>query len=273
MKMRFGYSILILLGLLKQNEHAATIFFATTLETNLMKKQAQSPTFETVQFKSKDGLLITGDLYAIKKPKGFILLCHRSHCNRGEYRETAPKLNRLGFSCLAIDQRSGMRVFGVVNETSALAKQKGLPTGFLDAKQDIEVAVNYAYKLNKSQPIILLGSSYSASLALWISTDNQKVAAVVTFSPGEYLKGVSVAEEIKTLSKPVFATGSSKEIEAVAMTLRLIPRQHLSFFKPKVEGFHGSKTLWESVKGYETFWRALKQFLSNLHQQKLQGDA
>jgi alpha-beta hydrolase superfamily lysophospholipase len=230
-----------------------------------MNKQAQSSTFETVHFESKDGLLITGDLYATKKPKGFILLCHRSHCNRGEYRETAPKLNRLGFSCLAIDQRSGMRVFGVVNETSALAKQKGLPTGFLDAQQDIEAAVDYAYKLNKNQPIILLGSSYSASLALWIATENQKVAAIVTFSPGEYLKGVTVAEEIKTLNKPIFATGSSKEIDDVAKTIRLIPQPYLSFFKPKVEGFHGSKTLWESVHGYETFWGALEQFLSSLN--------
>jgi hypothetical protein len=32
-------------------------------------------------------------------------------------------------------------------------------------------------------------------------------------------------------------------------------------FKPKVDCFHGSKTLRESVKGHETFWKPLEQFL------------
>ena len=106
-----------------------------------------------VNFKSKDGLLITADYYKVENHKGFIVLCHRSHCNRAEYRETAPKFNKLGYSCLAIDQRSGMKVFGEVNETKNRAKEKGLPTGYLDAKPDIESAINYAFKLNDSNPI------------------------------------------------------------------------------------------------------------------------
>ena len=229
-----------------------------------MKKESIQNNFETLQFKSKDGLLITADLYSVDQPKNLILLCHRSHCNRGEYRETAPKLNKLGFSCLAIDQRSGMKVFGVVNETSALAKQNGLATGYLDAKQDIEAAINYAYELNGKKPIIILGSSYSASLALLISAKTDKVKAVVVFSPGEYLKDVKLAEEIKTLAKPIFATGAKKEIGEVSKVLRFINSKHITLFKPKVDGFHGSKTLWESVEGHETFWKPLEQFLSKV---------
>ena len=75
-----------------------------------------------IKFSSIDGLRITADHYEIENPDGFILLCHRSHCNRAEYRETAPKLNKLGFSCLAIDQRSGMKVFGENNETKNRAR-------------------------------------------------------------------------------------------------------------------------------------------------------
>lgn len=67
--------------------------------------------YQTKTFKSKDGLLITADLYKVKDAKGLMLLCHRSHCNRAEYRETAPFFNELGYSCLAIDQRSGMNIF------------------------------------------------------------------------------------------------------------------------------------------------------------------
>jgi len=187
-----------------------------------MTKEKYPNNFETVQFKSKDGLLITADLYPVDHPKNLILLCHRSHCNRGEYRETAPKLNQLGFSCLAIDQRSGMKVFGVINETSALAKQSGMPTGYLDAKQNIEAAVDYAYEQNGNTPIIILGSSYSASLALLISTETEKIKAVIAFSPGEFLKNVKLAEEIKSLTKPIFVTGAKKEIDEVSKVIRYV---------------------------------------------------
>jgi alpha-beta hydrolase superfamily lysophospholipase len=154
-------------------------------ELQLKGATMSDSTYETHHFDSRDGLSITADYYPVNQPKGFILLCHRSHCNRGEYRETAPQLNALGFSCLAIDQRSGMKVFGVTNETSLRAKQKGLPTGYLDARQDIEAAIDYACSLNNAQPIILFGSSYSAALALLIATQSSKVKAVVTFSAGE----------------------------------------------------------------------------------------
>lgn len=69
-----------------------------------------SMNYKKMVFHSKDGLKITADYYRIEKPKDLILLCHRSHCNRAEYRETAPKFNQLGYSCIAIDQRSGMKV-------------------------------------------------------------------------------------------------------------------------------------------------------------------
>jgi alpha-beta hydrolase superfamily lysophospholipase len=220
--------------------------------------------YETVQFKSKDGLLITADLYLAQNAKGFILLCHRSHCNRGEYRETAPRLKSLGFSCLAIDQRSGMKVFGVTNETKVRAKQKGLPTGYLDAKQDIEAAVNYSYKLNNSKSIIILGSSYSASLALLISTETDKIKAAITFSPGEYFKGINLAIEIKSISKPTFITSAKKEVDDVSKLLKLADPRFITHFRPTVEGFHGSKTLWKSVKGYEFYWRTLEDFIHKI---------
>ena len=226
-----------------------------------MKKQTGRNTFKTIHFPSKDGLRITADVYPVERPKGFILLCHRSHCNRGEYRETAPKLRRLGFSCMAIDQRSGMKVFGVINETSTLEKKKGLATGYLDAKKDIEAAVDYAYAMNNNKPIVILGSSYSAALALLISKDTDKIKAVVVFSPGEFLKGIEVAKEIKTLTKPIFASSAKKEINAVKQVLKYVNKKYVSQFKPKTEGFHGSKTLWESVKGYETYWEPLQRFL------------
>jgi len=214
-----------------------------------------------VNFKSKDGLLITADYYTVAKPKGMILLCHRSHCNRAEYRETAPKLNALGYSCLAIDQRSGMKVFGESNETKDRAKAQKLPTGYLDARPDVEAGIDYAYKLNNNQPIILLGSSYSAALSLLIANDSDKLKSTIVFSAGEHLKKVDLAKAITDIKIPIFAASSKKEIEETEEVLRFVNKNLITQFKPKEEGFHGSKILWESVKGYELLWSALEKFL------------
>ncbi len=217
-----------------------------------------------IQFPSKDGLPITADLYLAQKPKGCILLCHRSHFNRGEYKDTALKLQELGFTCMAIDQRSGMNVYGVINETSTLAKKKGLPTGYLDARQDIEASIEYLYEFNHKEPIILIGSSYAASLALLISCHTDKVKAVAAFSPGEYLKGINLAESIKALTKPTYITSAKKEVREVAQVLRYIDPKYITYFKPGVEGFHGSKVLWQTSRGNEIYWKSFQQFLLNL---------
>jgi len=217
-----------------------------------------------VEFKSIDGLLISADYYEVSNPKGFILLCHRSHCNRAEYRETAPKLNTLGYSCLAIDQRSGMKVFGESNETKDRAKAKKLPTGYLDARPDVEAGIDYAYKLNKSKPIILLGSSYSAALGLLIAPENRKLKSLIVFSPAEHLKATALAEAIAPISIPVFATSAKAEIKDTEEVLRFVDQRLVTQFKPKKEGFHGSKILWESVPGFKELWEKLKEFLNKI---------
>lgn len=222
-------------------------------------------TYKKINFNSKDGLKMTADLYEVDKPKGFILLCHRSHCNRAEYRETAPKLNDLGFSCLAIDQRSGMKVFGETNETKDRAKAKGLATGYLNAKPDIEAAIDYAYELNDKNKIILFGSSYSASLALLVSTQTDKIKATIAYSPGEYLKGVNLANEIKTIDKPTYVTSPKAEIQQVTDVTKNVNLKLLTHFIPTVDGFHGSKTLWKEVSGHETFWTSLEKFLKKIN--------
>jgi len=220
-----------------------------------------------IEFKSKDGLLITADYYPLKKSngdyKGLILLCHRSHCNRAEYRETAPKFNALGYACLAIDQRSGMKVFGESNETKDRAKALKLPTGYLDARIDVEAGIDHAFKLNNNKPIILLGSSYTAALALLIASENtDKIKSMIVFSPDEHLKQTDLSSKLGTINIPVFSTSAKAEIPGATAVLKNIPKKYVTLFKPKAEGFHGSKILWESVQGYELIWKELEKFLA-----------
>lgn len=220
---------------------------------------------KTITFPSKDGLTITADLYSTLNAKDLIVLCHQAGFSRGEYINTALKLQKMRYSALAIDQRSGNKANEIINETHLEAKHKGLPTSYLDAKQDIEAAVDYAYKLNNNKPIILVGSSYSSSLVLLIATTNKKVKAVASFSPGEYLKGINLAKSISSLNKPTFVTSSNSEVNQTAEVVKFITPKYVTHFKPKVKGIHGSRALWESTQGNEDYWKAFKTFLKGIN--------
>src|SRR5947209_1887531 len=76
-------------------------------------------------FPSRDKVTITADWYPVNSEFPIILLCHQNRFSRGEYVETAVRLNKLGFNCLAIDQRVGEEVNGIINETAAEAKKQG----------------------------------------------------------------------------------------------------------------------------------------------------
>lgn len=217
-------------------------------------------------FPSKDGLLITADIYEVNGLKPIVLLCHQAGFSRGEYKETALKLNKLGYSCVAIDQRSGKIVNDVENETVQRAENEGFPTGYIDAKQDIEAAIDFMYDKNGNQPVIIVGSSYSASLVLLVGKANPKVKAIVSFSPGEYLKGISMKDKLQGFKKPIFLTSSQKEIKQVE-DLNIIMVDGFKFhFQPPFEGIHGSRALWETTEGNEKYWEALEVFLGMVFQ-------
>jgi alpha-beta hydrolase superfamily lysophospholipase len=116
-----------------------------------------------------------------------------------------------------------MTVLGYTNETARRARRRGLPTGYVDATPDSEAAITFASKSNRNKPVVLLGSSYSASLALLLAIGNDKVDKVVAFSPGEYLKNVRVHERMAELSKRVFVTSSKREITVTKDLIRSVP--------------------------------------------------
>lgn len=217
-----------------------------------------------VTFNSLDGLVITADSYFQSDSLPWILLCHQAGYSRGEYRETAPKFKKLGYNCLAIDQRSGNEVNAIKNETAARAKQQGKPTGYLDAEQDIIAAVDYLFE-NSKKPVILVGSSYSAGLVLKIAAGNPKVKAVLAFSPGEYYGDkLHLAESIKTLDKPVFITSARQETTDAKIIFAAIASEHKTFFAPVSPGVHASSCLWESTNDYQEYWKAVNAFMEEL---------
>ena len=230
-----------------------------------LKVRPSEPTVTTPQtgkihFPSKDGLPITADLYQKEGNKDFMLLCHQAEFSRGEYIKTAPQLLEMGFNCLAIDQRAGRKANDIMNETTKAAKAKHLNIRYTDAVQDIETAIDKAYKLNNNQPIILVGSSYSAALALYLGNTN-KVKAIAVFSPGEYIRGFEIGQAAKNLKKPIFVTCAKKEIDAVSALTKDIDSQYLTFYQPTEQGIHGSRALWDSTDGHEGYWKAFRTWL------------
>ena len=111
----------------------------------------------TIVLKSLDDLSVTADVYTDDDTaRPFIVLCHQAGWSRGEYLEIAPKLNELGFNCMAIDQRSGNETNGVANLTVKAAKLDGKPTEFVDAEQDIVAAVKHVRDSNMATGKVIL---------------------------------------------------------------------------------------------------------------------
>ena len=219
---------------------------------------------QKITFPTSDGILVTADLYLVNDSLPYMILCHQAGYSRAEYAETAPKFCHLGYNCLAIDARSGNEVNGVKNETAALAASKKKPTTYLDAEKDIIAAIDYAYA-KSGKKIFLIGSSYSASLALKIAVSNKKISAVMAFSPGEYFgTKLKLKDAIVNLSVPIFVTSSKDEAQDVTTLISDVKSKIKNQFVPTSKGKHGSSSLWKDNPGYHEYWFAIMMFIKQL---------
>ncbi len=241
---------------------------ATTL---LLGPASQSePAFRTVEFRSLDGLKVTGDLYAPRADKAtpFIVLCHQAAWSRAEYRSIAPRLNAMGFNCLAIDQRSGGELYDVPNETNLRAQAGKTGTEFVDAEQDMIAAVAHARKNYASGKLLLWGSSYSAGLALRIAGERPGlVDGVVTFSPGEYFTTSGkprnwVTSSARKIKCPTFMTSAKDEHKYWGLIYVKMTAPSKFMFVPKTKGNHGSRALWSQMSDSKDYWNAVTPFLN-----------
>ncbi|MFI5163736.1 MAG: dienelactone hydrolase family protein [Bacteroidia bacterium] len=242
---------------------AKIIFFSlfSFLSFAFTGRVQQNPqSVDKITFPASDGLLVTADIYLVNDSLPYMILCHQAGYSRGEYVETATKFCHLGYNCIAVDLRSGGGVNGVQNETASLAASQKLPAEYLDAEKDIIAAIDYAYTKSKKK-VFLVGSSYSASLVLKIGATNQKVSAVMAFSPGEYFgKKLNLKDAIKNITVPVFVTSTKKEAKDVSKLISDINPKIKQQFIPTEEGKHGSSCLWKDNPNYHEYWIAILMF-------------
>lgn len=230
--------------------------------------KTSSNTAETVTFRTADGVTVTGDLYLTDDLSApFVLLCHQAGYSRGEYLELAPKLTKLGYNCLAIDQRSGRGINGITNETAKAAKDAGLPVGYSDAYPDLEAALDYILQQYHPKQIFAWGSSYSASLVLILAAEHpQEVQAALAFSPGEYFsfQDKHISDYAAKITQPVFLTSAKSEEQAWRGIADSVSSAGSVFFVPQGSGVHGSSALLESTKNNAEYWAAVEDFLQSL---------
>lgn len=215
--------------------------------------------------------MLTADVYMMHdKTAPFILLFHQARWSRGEDEEIAPRLNMMGFNCMAVDLRSGGEVNGVKNQSFILAQEEMKPTNYVDAYQDIESAVAYAKKFYAQGKIILWGSSYSSALVLKYAGDNvENVDAILSFSPGEYFSGQGkskqwISESAANIIQPVFITSAKSEKSSWSGIFAAIQSNKKEFFIPPTAGNHGSKALWNSFGDSVYYWEAVENFLNKV---------
>ncbi len=238
------------------------------LLTGIPSVYASTAIKDTIRFPSEDGLMVTADLYIEKNDKDapFIILYHQAGWSRGEYAEIAPKLNKLGFNCLAVDLRSGDKVNGVRNHTASRAMSQNKKTSYEDSLPDMLRAIELVKKQLSTGTVILWGSSYSASLALKIAGDwPDLVDGVMAFAPGEYFKTHTktwIQDSATHITIPTFITSARAEKPSWSDIYDAIPSKHKFSYLPPTPGNHGSRALWTQFPDNDGYWVAVENFLT-----------
>lgn len=238
------------------------------LLSNSLFSQEDSLKGREISFFAEDGLEITADLYQTNDTDApWIILYHQANFSRGSYRTIAPRLNDLGYNCIAIDQRSGHKARKVINKTCKRAIKEDKRIKFIHAIPDMEASLLYVKNELKAKETIVWGSSYSASLVFYLGAKyKEDISAILSFSPGEYLEIES--REIKSYAAeihcPAFISSAKNERKKWDAIYESIPGQK-AFYLPEVSGEHGSKALWPDKKGNEAYWEAVIGFLKSLH--------
>ena len=216
---------------------------------------------------AEDGLVVRADFYQVNRRRDapLIVLFHQAGWSRGEYPAIATRLCKMGFNCIAVDQRSGGEVNGIKNETHQRAKAVEASTQYLDALPDMQAALKVARR-KTTGPVIAWGSSYSAALVLRIAgTEPKTVDGVLSFAPGEYFKKKSptfIQDGAKNIACPTFITSAKSEKENWKAIFEAIESKKKTSFLPKTKGNHGSRALWKEFEDSEAYWKEVTAFLN-----------
>ncbi|MBE0653909.1 MAG: dienelactone hydrolase family protein [Bacteroidales bacterium] len=219
---------------------------------------------KTIEFYSSDSLLITADHYFSNKNNPYILLFHQENSSRGEFDSIADRFVKMKYNCLVVDLRNGDKFAYTENHTARRAKEKNFPTG-LTTEHDIIAAIDFAGNLTENK-IILLGSSWSASLCLKVASEDERIKAVMAFSPGEFLQPTYPLKKLFTrLQKPVYIAVSPQEYPYLRDAIDQMPEGSLSMITPPEKSVaRGIPMLYSEHPGSDEYWLSVLIFIKSL---------
>lgn len=198
----------------------------------------------------------------------FLILLHESRSSRGEYQPILPRLHELGYSTLNVDLSSGHECREVKNVTARKASEAGRTPNYLDGQRDISDAVLWARENRAHGKLVLVGSGYSASLALLYAAEHPDlVDGVAAFSPGEFFVALGkpatwIQDGTRTLEGPVWiASSRAEEKDWRPIFDGLASKQKSSFVPAEGLGLHGARALWPEVEGSAAYRAAFEAFL------------
>ena len=223
-----------------------------------------NPEPQEITFTTKDGVLIYGDYYHTGSEYPIILLFHQGGSNgRAEYTPIIPSLLERNYNILTIDQRQGGQIYGSYNRTVADLKTSYT---YCEAYQDLQSSLEDVQTL-QTGPIIVWGSSYSASLAIQLAKKNtESVSAVLAFSPasGGPMQECKPDPFLENLEVPllVLRPESELEIESAKAQFELVKKLGHRTYAAQ-NGTHGSSMLVaERVEGeVGKNWAAVFSFI------------
>jgi pimeloyl-ACP methyl ester carboxylesterase len=185
---KYGLSTIVLVMI-------ATILGCGQKETGpvVTAEQATGET-RTVQFKTRDGWMIQGDLYDPQTAsKGLVILLHQRGGSADDWHPLALALKQAGYTALALDQRGTGRSTNGPGQTGDLAPW--------DTADDIEGGL---YALKPKWPAMLIGASYGANNALlYAAAHPDQVRSLVLFSPSTDYHGLKTTDAVKLYPGPL----------------------------------------------------------------------
>jgi pimeloyl-ACP methyl ester carboxylesterase len=197
---------------------------------------------------------------AFSNNKKVVLLFHQAGSNRMEYQPVLSSLHVASFDTLTVDQRSGGNDWDFENAT---VKKLGGSTEYAEAYPDLEAALTWAQR-KKYKTIIVIGSSYSASLAIMLASKHgDELDAVAAYSPGEYFADKNwIKSAVKNLTVPLYITGSDTEKDRVNEVLQWKKDQDITRYEPE-KSVHGASMLRQDKNpdGYQANLESLINFL------------
>jgi dienelactone hydrolase len=239
----------------------------------LVPKLAGAP--QPVTLPAAGGVTVYADAYEAAAPNApVILLFHQAGSSKAEYATIAPRLVQLGYSALAIDQRSGGDLYGPNETVRALGKSSD---DYRAALPDMDAALSWAKKNHPHSPIYAWGSSYSAALVFAFAAKHPRdIKAVLAFSPNEYVEQdkMLVRSAAHRLRCPVFldsAADPNEERDAKTI-LDAVASSDKVVYVPQ-HGVHGASTLRDDrdPDGAAENWDAVTRFLAHVTETLRQG--